>query len=707
MKINCSNPECRQRVEVDDVLAGQSVPCPACGVVLEIPKSKDIKFSCADPSCSQHIMVDVSEAGRFMKCPTCGKVQRVPGNPPKALGTAAIPRSKPEAPRPGIESKLIDNKSRARKLIVSPLGKLICGWSLGAIIFLLLITGLQHWTKASLPLHIKQISDEIYLHGIGDFRNNQPQIHGNNMLLLKYVSDDVDVVQVDLKTLTTHVVKQIRSISADMGFVWIGWSPSSRYFAYCAKGAKHNQGIFWCDSTTGKELKIFQMDESERAQSGIWLSDNTLVLTADDCGVYACNLSHVVWHGKLGEPGLTKISSCTNSDGDAKAISDHEIAYTDKGGLWAFDFVSGQVAEITDFAGEVLSDLDYSPTTGTYLFTAAKTSNGNQTEICSYAPHQLRRSVLQHNACNGRWIENGKGFLFLDKNTGGSDELNLQTANEAFRPNIFDTGVMNLHSVAVGDKEADIYAITCDERGQSSLVRYDIATRKRADLLQIQAGYHFAYATPPIEATTTNRSGQVVNYYYLCPSHLQPGRKYPVIMDMTSSSRHDHGRDAEFLANCGIYYVSPNRLDITKWGVTPTEDNALAVYDAITNIPNIDPHRIYITGESITTGTASYLVNEYPERWRGLLLVEAAAYPNIVNASSKKTFPSVFIMIGDSDQFNGTAYTFGGAEKFLKEASGRLIPSRISYERNTPHAFQPENYKDAYGKAAVFVLNQY
>jgi hypothetical protein len=297
--------------------------------------------------------------------------------------------------------------------------------------------------------------------------------------------------------------------------------------------------------------------------------------------------------------------------------------------------------------------------------------------------------------------------LFLDKNADGDDALNLQTANEALQPNIFDAGVMNLHSVAVGDKGADIYAVTCDDRGQSSLIRYDIATRKRANLLQIQSGYHFAYATPLIEATTTNSSGQVVNYYYLRPPHLQPGRKHPVIMDMTSSSRHDHGRDAEFLANCGIYYVSPNRLDITKWGVMPSEENTLAVYDAITNLPGIDPHRIYITGESITTGMASSLVSEYPEKWRGLLLVEAASYPNIHFAASRKAFPSVLILIGDSDQFNGTAYTFGRAEKFLKAASGHLIPSRISYERNTPHAFQPENYKDAYGKAAVFVLNQY
>jgi hypothetical protein len=399
MKINCSNPECRQRVEVDDTLAGQSVPCPACGTVLEIPKSKDIKFSCANPSCSQHIVVDVSEAGRFMKCPTCGKVQRVPGNPPKALGTSPIHRPEPETSKPAIKSK-----SRARKLIFSPLGRLVCGWSFGAVIFLLLIAGFQHWTKASLPPHINQISDEIYLHGIGDFRDNPPQIHGNNVLLLKYVSDDADVVQVDLKSLTTHVVKQIRSISADMGFVWIGWSPSSRYFAYCAKGAKHNQGIFWCDSTTGKELKIFPMDESKRTQSGTWLSDNTLVLTTDDGNVYACNLSHTVWHGKLADPGLVKISACTNSGSDVKAISDHEIAYADKGGLWTYDFVSGRTTQLVNFSGKSLSDLDYSPATGKYLFTAAEAPKVSSTAIYSYSPPQPRPRLLQSNAFGGRWI---------------------------------------------------------------------------------------------------------------------------------------------------------------------------------------------------------------------------------------------------------------------------------------------------------------
>jgi DNA-directed RNA polymerase subunit RPC12/RpoP len=85
LKFNCSNPECRRRVEVEDALAGTDISCPACGSALHVPVSHDIRFTCRTPACDQHIVVDVSEAGRAVKCPACGRPQRVPGDPPKPL----------------------------------------------------------------------------------------------------------------------------------------------------------------------------------------------------------------------------------------------------------------------------------------------------------------------------------------------------------------------------------------------------------------------------------------------------------------------------------------------------------------------------------------------------------------------------------------------------------------------------------------------
>jgi len=93
LKFNCSNPECRQRVAVEEALAGAEVPCPKCGTTLRVPASHDLRFACTNRDCGQHLVVDVADAGRFMKCPACGKVQRVPGDPPQSLAPApnAVP----------------------------------------------------------------------------------------------------------------------------------------------------------------------------------------------------------------------------------------------------------------------------------------------------------------------------------------------------------------------------------------------------------------------------------------------------------------------------------------------------------------------------------------------------------------------------------------------------------------------------------------
>lgn len=84
LKFNCPNASCRQRIEVEDALAGTEVSCPKCSAKVSVPKSHDIRFTCHTKGCGQHIVVDVSEAGRFIKCPACSKPQRIPGDPPKS-----------------------------------------------------------------------------------------------------------------------------------------------------------------------------------------------------------------------------------------------------------------------------------------------------------------------------------------------------------------------------------------------------------------------------------------------------------------------------------------------------------------------------------------------------------------------------------------------------------------------------------------------
>ena len=380
LKFNCPNPECRQRIEVDDALAGAAMPCPACGAEVHVPTSHDIRFACTNKDCGQHIVVEVSEAGRFVKCPACGKVLRVPGDPPKPL----IPQPAPA------KEKVAETHVPAP---FAPLKRLAIGWGVGAAVLGLLLLGFHRLDTAGLPPHLREIYDEI----------------------------------------------------------------------------------------------------------------------------------------------------------DARS-------------------------------------------------TAA--------------------------------------------------------TNDPPVKSVFSTWVT------------------------------------------------------PVQKTATNSSGQIFDYYYVPPATLEAGRKYPAIIDQSSSIRRNRMRDIEFLANAGIFYVSPNKFGITEWGVMPEEGNVLAVCAELAKNPHIDSERLYVMGQSRTIDATIRLVNAYPELWRGAILMEpAGGFPTIPDDA--KGFPCIFIAQGRDDPHNRASLRHPGvAEKNFLKASARMIPVRIDYEYGG-HGFPPEQLKRAYLAAVKFILSDY
>lgn len=211
---------------------------------------------------------------------------------------------------------------------------------------------------------------------------------------------------------------------------------------------------------------------------------------------------------------------------------------------------------------------------------------------------------------------------------------------------------------------------------------------------------------PVVEKSLTNASGRVVNYFYVAPATIVPGRKYPVVVDQSSAIKNRRMRDIQFLANAGIYYLSPNSYGITNWGVVPEPDNVLTVLADFGQLSSVDTNRFYVMGQSATTRAAIMLVNSYPELWRGLLLMEpGGGFPRLPDDGRK--FPSVFITQGDNDRFNmGPLGTPGLAEKFLLEASAKGIPARIDYQYGD-HGYPPEQLKRAYLAAVKFIHADY
>ena len=682
-------------------MAGKPIQCPVCSTALQVPASKSIRLNCSSADCGQHIVVDVSEAGRFIKCPACDKPLKIPGDPPKPFYSTWAKSDKQELQSSSSEKW---PQGKLASFVATWWGRLLLGWGIGAMSLVLLVRGLGHFSQSGLPPHMDEILDEIYLHGIGEFRDTPAQIFGNSMFFLQYVGEDANVMCLNLSTLEEKRITTIRKVSSDMGLVWLGFLPDGQHFAYCARGeAKYGQSFF-SGNAANKNLERFILNPKAKMTAGFWLSAQSLVLKCDDGGVYILNESTNGLLGQYGAKGLNKLFSLTDGNQDVALVSSHTIAYVENGEIWNFDLVGGRASKITNFGNGALGGLNYCPEHQKYLFTRKSSANAEDPGLYEYDTVAGTLKILRQGAFGGQWMAGGNACAFCEM-AAGKRVLNIRKEDGTLLPSLFNTGAERLQTFTIGSDGNSVYGIVGDDRGTTLLSKYDAGTKTYSKPYQIQGGYAHSKMTIPVEACTTNTSGKRVDYYYIMPVDYAADIKYPALVDMTSSSRHDHGRDSEFLANCGIFFVSPNKLGILKFGVTPTEENTLAVYDTLMKNPSIDPHRIYIVGESITTGIAAQLVNEHPEMWRGLVLVEPAAYPDYSSAAA--LFPSVLISIGDSDQGNGNGapHNYGRAEEFLRSASAHLVPARINYQRNTAHAFNPEKLKATYKSVAEFILD--
>lgn len=205
-----------------------------------------------------------------------------------------------------------------------------------------------------------------------------------------------------------------------------------------------------------------------------------------------------------------------------------------------------------------------------------------------------------------------------------------------------------------------------------------------------------------VEDVATNLSGRVFDFFHIAPSGVQPGVKYPVVVDLTASIRNRRLHDVAVLVRAGIGYVSPSPYGVMAWDAVPEDAAVWAVMNALGRFDWVDTDRLYVMGQSATVGAAVALLCARPARWRGGVLLEpGSALPIVPFARGAR--PEVFISRGRDDVFNeGPLGRPGVAETFFLEACARRLRVRLDYQEGG-HGYAPEQLRRAYGAAAQFI----
>jgi len=184
----------------------------------------------------------------------------------------------------------------------------------------------------------------------------------------------------------------------------------------------------------------------------------------------------------------------------------------------------------------------------------------------------------------------------------------------------------------------------------------------------------------PAERLTWKVSGGVsVEGWVMKPLDYSPGKKYPLILKIHGGPYGAYGTgwfdQFQMLASSGFFVLYTNPRGSTgyghafqwatrgKWGEVDKEDYLGGVDATLAKYPDIDPHRVGISGGSYGGFMTNWLTATVPDRW-------AAA----VTARSITTWESWY---GSSDAQGLTEHAFFGAPWEQRDLYRRLSP--ISY----------------------------
>lgn len=671
IKFNCSNPACRQRISVDETLAGRLIQCPVCKKELEVPKSNSIRFNCVNPECGQHIVVDVSEAGRFVRCPSCYRPLLVPGSPPKPLVSSQHAAAKGE--------KLAENAiSNNAGLAKSP--KEVPRYVTGLFVTVIVLTIMTSWRLLVIktrPAHVREIANE--LSSIGEFRSRpRPNNTGDKILFTQATENGIGMYLFDITSGKKQLIQeQPQKDYSVLKFRLLGWSPDDKQFAYLTGILKGQSQIIICDSSGKKTGNVFVFRGIE---DFTWLSPNAvaymswpdrdlLVFKQKPDGAWGRTQTFK----KIGDEDTAEFITLT-------ATSYHSVVWQENDALMSFDFASNSPVQIWRSTTNVLERFYFSQETGKFLLTCGdKTGDslfkfelpdrffgGSCSNLGSVSSQS--NSVLHALWINGEkeiaWFQRdlGQGTVFLKTNSS-AEPLAVSSRGSAYS------------FAKSGNK---LFVIDCPVGASPGIWEYNpISLSSNLVFSSQQHDFKYAKNIASLTGIITNTSGRKIAY------HLWPSPQYSnneKSMLLIGQTPYTWNAWEEVAANCGACVVSIDRPtfhspELNNWGA-----DVIDVYRELSRDPRINTNSLFLFARSAETIELTSMLEHGPNLWKGAIFFNPVTFPEAGLPTLRLS--KIMIDSGMDDRNN-----LEMVPKFLQRASEAGIPTTLVLHKDAGHTY--------------------
>jgi hypothetical protein len=440
----------------------------------------------------------------------------------------------------------------------------------------------------------------------------------------------------------------------------VAWSPDNRLLACAFKNDADPQHpkreIDIYDGISGETvLKIDALWDSRF----IWLSSSSFAYTKHN-GAWL-----VFKHKPDGNWLQTQVVRKFGRDDylyNLMAISPHAVAWEQENEVWTHDLTTGVETKIWP-AINTLYGFTYDGDTGDFLLNS-KDESGLIT--IRFRPPRLgekQGTILETNRDYGRTRHVN---LHIEQ---GLYSFTIMTGTNSESIRFVWDGMVEYYKLA-GDY---VYFTGNRANGPPGIWQYNIKSKEARSLDSgLKRKFKYTKMVTPIGGMVTNAEGKQMNYHVWTPAHVSPGKKYPLIIGQTHYMWFSYQQVA---ANGGYYFASADRLSwlagLDDWGA-----DVMGLYEILAKNPNIDTNRVYLFATSAESRYLSLLVSEKPDLWKGFILFNPVAKPDLSSAHLSRMF-----IVGGIDDGNAVEWL----TKYQDEAARDGIPVKLILQDGVQH----------------------
>lgn len=416
------------------------------------------------------------------------------------------------------------------------------------------------------------------------------------------------------------------------------WSPDGKFFAYTGDGH-----VFICGTNYGRPVADIHVGGG--LFNFAWLSPTSIA-------TFNWNELFLLHQGPNGWGAIKCFTTAKATTVDALTrLSNDSVAWRQDDEVWVYDFRSKSSRKISDSTTNPVAGFSFSETDGSLLLNCG-VSGGDLFRYFPDRPKEpwvhLGRIGNPNDFIYKVYELNGGGYAYLASNVRARDSRPV-VENKNFtlfvKKNAQDAPVAILGGREIEDCEMNgdhLYVLGTQKDEPPGIWDYNTKSQSLRCLYAALPSAKYSKFAAVEYHTTINALGEAVNYYIWPPTHMVPGKKYPVVITQTT---YRWMLEAEVAANCGYYFAMAERPTWSSERINSWGEDVKSVCADLSRTRNIDANRVFLSSVSTMEGwPLTRFMEEYPEFAKGAFLQGG------IGPETMKGHPAdVVMLIGDKD----------------------------------------------------------